>query len=219
MFGGNRIIGLVFTLVLLTSIWTINVSASNVRINISPQVLSAGDTFIVDVFVEPEVAIAGMQFDLEFDDTHVHVYDVTEGDLFTQSGLGTFFNSGLVEPGLLKNVYGTILGPSNISTPAAFATITMFVEAQDASISMVNLKNVIISDPNGHPVEVEITNATIEIMDIYDVNGDWVVNELDYEIVEQHFSETTSYPYPSWDINSDGIVNILDLNLVIFNQY
>ncbi len=158
-----------------------------------------------------------MQFDLEFDDTIVHIDGITEGDLFTQSGMSTFFNSGSIEPGLLSNVYGVILGASNVSTPAAFATITMVVDTQDTATSTLNLINVIISDPDGNAVEVEVTNTTIEIMDICDINGDGVINFLDYEIVDQHFSETTYFPYPSWDVNSDGIVNIMDLSLVGYN--
>ena len=178
MFSGNRKLWLAFILALFISPGTFTASASSVTLNVSPQVISAGESFTVDVFVEPDVAIAGMQFNLEFDETKVHVDSVTEGSLFTQSGLGTFFNNGLIEPGLLSNVYGTILGASNVSTPAAFATITMVVDEQDRATSTLNLTNVIISDPNGHAVEVEVTNAIIEI-------------KKDKEV----FSETSS-----WDI-------------------
>ncbi len=163
MFSGNRKLWLAFILALFISLGTFTASASSVTLNVSPQVISAGESFTVDVFVEPDVAIAGMQFNLEFDETKVHVDGVTEGNLFTQSGMRTFFNNGLVEPGLLSNVYGTILGASNVSTPAAFATITMVVDEQDRATSTLNLTNVIISDPNGHAVEVEVTNAIIEI--------------------------------------------------------
>ena len=217
MFSKNRYIWLVFTFILLISLGTWPAAASSVTLSLSPQVISAGDTFTVDIFVEPDVAIAGMQFNLEFDDTLVHVDNVTEGDLFTQSGMSTFFNNGSIEPGLLSNVYGAILGASNVSTPAAFATITMVMDTEDVATLPLNLTNVIISDPTGHAVEVEVTNTTIEIMDICDVNGDGVINFLDYEILDQHFSETTSFPYPGWDVNSDGIVNIMDLALVGYN--
>ena len=217
MFSKNRYIWLVFIFILLVSPGTCTAAASSVTLSLSYQIVSPGDTFTVDVFVEPGVAIAGMQFDLEFDETIFYVDDVTEGDLFTQSGPDTFFNNGSIEPGLLSNVYGVILGPSNVSTPAVFATITMVVDTEDVATSQLNLTNVIISDPTGHAVEVEVTNTTIVIMDICDINGDGVINFLDYEIVDQHFSETTSFPYPSWDVNSDGIVNIMDLAMVGYN--
>jgi len=188
MFSGNRNIWLAFTFALFISLGTFTASASSVTLIVSPQEISAGDTFTVDVFVDPDDAIAGMQFNLEFDETKVRVDSVTEGNLFTQSGMGTFFNNGLVEVGLLSNVYGTILGASNVSTPAAFATITMVVD--DTATSTLNLTNVIMSDPNGLAVEVEVTNTTIEIMPLDDSgNG----NPIDHQIEEQDFSETSSW--------------------------
>lgn len=213
----NRYIWLALILILLSSHGTCTAAASSVTLILSPQIISAGDTFTVDIFVEPNVAIAGMQFNLEFNDTIVHVDDVTEGGLFTQSGMGTFFNNGSIEPGLLSNVYGAILGASNVSTPAAFATITMVVNTEDAATLPLNLTNVIISDPTGLSVEVEVINATIDFFSIYDVNGDGIVDEDDFIIVMGHFSETTFPTYPRCDVNSDGIVNILDLRLVLLN--
>lgn len=213
----NRYIWLALILILLSSHGTCTAAASSVTLILSPQIISAGDTFTVDIFVEPDVAIAGMQFNLEFNDTIVHVDDVTEGGLFTQSGMGTFFNNGSIEPGLLSNVYGAILGASNVSTPAAFATITMVVNTEDAATLPLNLTNVIISDPTGLSVEVEVINATIDFFSIYDVNEDGIVDNDDFIIVMGHFSETTSPTYPRCDVNSDGIVNILDLRLVLLN--
>lgn len=196
MFSENRNIWLAFAIALFISLGTFTASASSVTLNVSPQEISAGDTFTVDVFVEPDDKIAGMQFNLEFDETKVHVDSVTEGNLFTQSGLGTFFNNGLVEPGLLSNVYGTILGASNVSTPAAFATITMVVDEQDTATSTLNLTNVIISDPNGHAVDVDVTNATIKIMPFNDHRNE-VVDSVDYIVEEKNSSQTL---FSSWNI-------------------
>ena len=216
MFSGNIIIRVfVFAIVSLLSISSC--TAVGISLIPSSQVISVGDTFTIDVFVEPDVAIAGMQFDLEFAETKMHVDGVTEGDLFTKSGMGTYFNEGTIEFGSLSNVYGTILGAANVVTPSAFATITMVVDAQDAGTSTINLKNVIISDPEGHAVEIEITNSSVEIVNNYDVNGDGIIDRADCDIVRQHYSENTSSPYPSWDVNSDGVVNILDLMLVASN--
>jgi hypothetical protein len=131
--------------------------------------------------------------------------------------MGTYFNAGTIESGSVNNVYGTILGAANVVTPSAFATITMVVDAQNVGASTINLKNVIVSDPEGRAVDIEITNSSVEIVSNYDVNGDGIINFADYEIVSQYYSENTSSPYPSWDVNSDGVVNILDIMLVSFN--
>ncbi|MDW7775653.1 MAG: cohesin domain-containing protein [Methanosarcinales archaeon] len=217
MLSGSRNVGLIFIVILLAGFSSSTAAASKVTISSSPQILSSGDIFTVDVFVEPDVAIAGMQFSLEFDESKLNVVEVTEGDLFRQSGLGTFFNNGTVGQGMLTNVYGTILGASNVSTPAAFASIILVVEPQEEFTSTLNLKNVIISDPDGNAVVVEVMDAIIEVMSIYDVNGDGAVDLTDYGIIDEHFSETTSFPYPRWDVNSDGIVNVQDLRLITFN--
>ena len=218
----NRYIFLAFALILILLLNPGTCTAASSVTIISPQVISPGDIVTVDVFVEPDVAIAGMQFNLEFNDTIVHVDDVTEGDLFPQSGMGTFFNNGSIEPGLLSNVYGTILGASDVSTPAVFATITMVVDTEDAATLPLNLTNVIISDPTGHAVEVEVINATIDFStidfySIYDVNEDGTVNDDDFIIVMLHFIETPSSACTRCDVNSDDVVNILDMSLVLSN--
>jgi len=214
MFGGNKIVRLVLAFAIVSLLSISSCVATGVSLDLSSQVVLAGDTFTIDVFVEPDVAIAGMQFNLEYDETKMHIDGVTEGDLFTQSGMSTYFNAGTIEFGSLSNVYGTILGAANVIAPSAFATITMVADSQDVGTSTVNLKNVIISDPEGYAVDIEVTNSSVEIVKSFDVNGDGFIDFTDYEIVIQHFSKNTSYPYPRWDVNSDGVVNILDLRLV-----
>lgn len=217
MFGGNKTIKLVFAFAIVSLLSISSCVATGISLIPSSQVVSAGDIFTVDVLVEPDVAIAGIQFDFDFDDTKMYVDDVAEGDLFTQSGMSTYFSAGTIEFGSLSNVYGTILGAANVVTPSAFATVTMVIDTQDTGISTINLKNVVISDPEGHVVFSEITNLSVKIARNYDINGDGIIDFIDYEIVRQHFSENTSSPYPNWDVNSDGVVNILDLMLVAFS--
>lgn len=154
---------LALILILLASNGT--VAASSVTLSLSPQVISLGDTFTVNVFVEPDVPIAGIQLNLKFNDTLVHVDDVTEGDIFTQSGLGTFFNNGSIEPGLLSNVYGGILGPSNVSTPGIFTNINL-VALNQSGICTFELFNVVISNSTGHTLPVIVNNGIATIGDV-----------------------------------------------------
>ena len=221
MFSGNKsiklVLALLFTIVSLVGISSCAAATTGVSLILSSQAISSGDTFTIDIFVEPDTSIAGMQFDLEFDDTKMHVDGVTEGNLFKQSGMNTYFNAGMVGSNSLNNVYGTILGASDVRTPSVFATVTMGADVQDMGASTINLKNVIISDPEGHAVDITITNITLEITGKYDVNGDGIVNIEDCEIVRQHYSENTSPPYPDWDVNSDGVVSIIDMILVSSN--
>ncbi|MBN1624693.1 MAG: hypothetical protein JW903_10010 [Clostridia bacterium] len=225
MFNGKKIFRLVLLLALLVGFCGCEASASSVMLKPSSGVVSAGETFTVDVFVEPEVAIAGVQFDLEFDGSKIHLDNaaeyVAEGELFKQSGHGTFFVSGTSGPGLLQNVYGTILGAASVSTPGVFATVTLTADEHSTGISTISLVNVIISDPGSHAIEIEVKNTIVEIEDLEigyeecDLNGDGTVNDNDYLILVQHFNEVNASSYPPWDINKDGVCNILDIQLLM----
>ncbi|WP_440951619.1 cohesin domain-containing protein [Methanococcoides sp. FTZ1] len=195
---------------------TVNVSAaaSDVILKPSSQTVTPGETFTIDVFVSPDVDIAGMQFDLVFDGNQFQVSEAIEGNLFKQSGMDSFFVAGSVNSGLLDDAYGCILGASDVATPANFASVTVTATEQAKGRSELVLTDVIISDPSGNAVDIELTNTVITVA-IVDVNQDNVVNFVDYGLVEQHFDETTSYPYPAWDVNQDNIVNLLDLMLVL----
>ncbi|SET00444.1 Cohesin domain-containing protein [Methanococcoides vulcani] len=199
---------------LLVGLTNVSAAASDVTLKPSSQTIAPGETFTVEIFVSPDVDIAGIQFDLLFDSSQFQVSDVSEGSLFKQSGMDTFFVSGSVNSGLLNDAYGCILGASDVATPATFAIITLTATEQANGRSELVLKDVIISDPEGNSVDLELTNTVISVL-IFDINQDNVVDFGDYGLVEQHFDETTSYPYPLWDVNQDNIVNVLDMMLVL----
>ena len=46
-----------------------------------------------------------------------------------------------------------------------------------------------------------------------DVNGNGLVEMDDIEIINQHFNEAVSEPYPAYEVNLDGIVDIGDMTL------
>ncbi|AKB17619.1 cohesin domain-containing protein [Methanosarcina sp. WWM596] len=79
----------------------------------------------LDIFVVPDTDIAGMQFDMKFYESLLQVTNVTEGDLFEQSGMETFFYPRQKDTGVLKNVYGCILGKGEVSISGTFATVTL----------------------------------------------------------------------------------------------
>ncbi|NPE29510.1 PKD domain-containing protein, partial [Methanococcoides sp. SA1] len=127
--------------------------------------------------------IAGLQFDLEFDSSKIQVESVSEGMLLRQNGASTFFNDGNIDnnAGTLSDIYGLVMGPSSILEPESFASITMSVKEQATSTSAICLKNVIISDPSGNPIDVLIKNTTLIInkAPVAVANGPSEVNEGD----------------------------------------
>lgn len=138
-------------------------AASNVTLQPSSKSVYAGQNITLDVIVNPDTQITGMEFELEYDGSLFQVASVTEGNLFSQSGQSTLFSPGQAGSGTLKDVYGCILGSYSVSTPGTFATITLASNPKEKGTSQVCLKNVTISDSNSKPVDVSLVNTSITV--------------------------------------------------------
>ncbi|NPE31125.1 hypothetical protein HNV12_24850 [Methanococcoides sp. SA1] len=168
----KNVFKIVAIITLLAVLSNVSAAATDVILQPSSQILEPGDaftvspgeTFTIDVFVSPDVDIAGMQFDLLFDSSKFQVEGVNEGTLFRQSGMGTFFVGAPVSSGLLDNTYGCILGAADVSTPGTFASITVTVREQASGSSAFLLKDIMISDPTGNAVDLGIVNTEVVIL-------------------------------------------------------
>jgi len=131
--------------------------ATTVSISPSTKTVSP-EPFTVNVTVEPEVPIAGVQFDLSFNPSLLRVNNVTEGNLLKQGGANAYFYSGAID-----NAAGTITGVAsaittlgkNVSVPGVLATIQMTAKSA-AGTSTLDLSNVIVGGINGNPVAITI---------------------------------------------------------------
>ena len=187
-------------------------------VNITPcwQQVNVNDTFVVNITVNPAVAIMGVQFDLHFNASLLEALSVKEGNLF--DGYSTFFSNGSIDNinGSINNVYGIITIPeASISNAGTFVTITF--KAKEEGISYLNLSNVIVGDINGNPVAIKINNGSVKIVSHpWDVNHDNVVNILDLIMVARHFGshEGEENYAKDADLNGDGVINILDLIII-----
>lgn len=131
---------------------------------LSPNVILPEKKFTVDLLVDPSTPITGTQLDFAFNSSMASVNNVTEGDLLKQSGAYTIFSSGTINnsAGIVKNIYGFILGTSNVSTPGTVATVNL-TAGNKTGMSKFSLSNVIISDANSKSVPYTVTNATLLI--------------------------------------------------------
>jgi len=116
--------------------------------------ISPGQTFDVGVIIDPEGAsIAGAQLDIEYNISNIRLNSITEGDLFKQDGASTLFNSGVIDnsQGRAVNIYGAILGSTNVKTPGTFIIInaTAIGSINDTNISLVNI---LVVGPEGDHV-------------------------------------------------------------------
>jgi len=149
-----------------TCLVTVLNKPSDTIVSISPSSnhITPGETFTLDVLVDPSIPITGAQFDHLFDSSMATADSVTEGNLFNQDGAETFFSSGAIDntAGKVENIYGSILGGSSVSSSGAMATITM-TAGSNTGIAELDLSNVIVSDSGSNAVPITINNATVLI--------------------------------------------------------
>jgi hypothetical protein len=113
--------------------------------------------------VVPGTAIAGMQFNLNFDAALASASKVEEGNLLRQGGANSFFNPGTIDnqAGKITGVFGAITTPGRtVSTQGTFATITFTSKPQSGSCPLA-LANVVVGDINGSPVTVSVVSGTV----------------------------------------------------------
>ncbi|WP_321430932.1 Ig-like domain-containing protein [uncultured Methanolobus sp.] len=149
--------------------WTVVVSAaaeseySSISISPSTTTVAPGESFSLDVYIDPAQALTGSQFDLQYSQL-ANIFTVNEGDLFTAGELSTTFQYDSIDnaAGLLDNVYAAIVGSGSITSPGAMATIDM-VAGSSSGVMDIGLSNVILSDANSGPAGYTVSNATVLI--------------------------------------------------------
>jgi hypothetical protein len=131
----------------------------------TPGQVNLGEQFTVDILVEPETAIAGVQFELAFDPSVVTVDSVAEGNLLSQGGATTYFNPGSIDntAGTISGVAGAITAPGQtVSTAGTFAIITLTVGTQGGTSALI-LSGVVVGDINGQSVLVSVVSGQVTI--------------------------------------------------------
>jgi hypothetical protein len=147
----------------------------------APSEVEAGEQFTVSIMVEPGTAVAGVQFNLSFDQSLVTASSVAEGTLLSQGGAATYFNPGTINntAGTISGVAGAIITPGQtVSTAGTFATITLTAGTEGGACSLT-LSGVVVGDANGQSVPVSVINGQVAINQppVLSTIGDKSVNE------------------------------------------
>ena len=134
---------------------------SETQIDISPsgQTVSTGETFTVNIEIDPAEPIAGAQCNLHFNSSLLNALSVSDGGMFDMwfNGILSIDNTN----GTIENIIAFDLGGTT-SDSGVFAVVTF--QAKSASgTSYVNLSDIGISDENGSPVAVSISNGSVII--------------------------------------------------------
>ncbi|WP_406657760.1 putative Ig domain-containing protein [Methanolobus sp. ZRKC2] len=148
----------------LSNTWSVVVSesgSSTISISPSSSVVTPGDTFSLDVYIDPETSLSESQFDLHYSSL-ASVSSVQEGALFSSEGLSTTFNAGEVDDlaSVLRGVSSIIVDSGTISTPGAMATVNM-VAGSSSGILELTLSDVTLNNTYSNPAPYTISNATV----------------------------------------------------------
>jgi hypothetical protein len=155
------VLGMVIGAVAIYAIWE-----GSTQLSVSaPSQIGTGETFTVSIDVDPNTAIAGIQFDLAFDPSLVSVSNVIEGDLLMQGGANSYFMPGVIDngAGTISGVVGVIVSPGQtVSTAGTLALITLTAGTGEGT-SPLTLSNVKAGDVNAHSLPVSVVSSQVTI--------------------------------------------------------
>ena len=139
--------------------------ATTVAVDPPSKVVGVGETFTVDIVVDPDADIAGAQFGLSFDPSVLTANEVTEGNLLSQGGASTYFIAGIIDnvAGTITGVFGTIMGGGEtVSQSGIFATVS-FTAGTAVGTSALDLTDVMVGDLQGEAVDIEVADGSITV--------------------------------------------------------
>jgi hypothetical protein len=161
----NLAIFLALSLVVLLPGATSAAGNAVVSVSAPADTLDPGEEFTVSINVEPNNAIAGMQFNLSYDPNIVTVDIITEGNMLNQGGASTYFNAGQIDnvAGTITGVFGAITSPGQtVAMAGTFAVITMTAGSAGGSCPLT-LSNVVVGDAASQPIPVSVINGAIDV--------------------------------------------------------
>jgi len=121
--------------------------------------MTVGVVFSVSVNVMKAVAdVHNWTLSLSFDPTLLLAVEVLEGDFLKRNGT-TAFNSGTIGNGIIDNVSGVLTDAAAAARGnGTLATIT-FVTTKDVGISPLDLKNVVLLEPQGGSIFCDVASS------------------------------------------------------------
>jgi len=145
----------------LSALFTVQ-RTTGVSIDPPTQEVYVGEAFSIDVYVEQDEPIRGVELKFAFDASLIHAESVIEGDLF--AGHSTFFNPGIIdnETGTIVDVYGLIIGEGDVSEPGVFITISCTALDQ-VGVSVLDLYEVGIVTEGGY-IPVTVTDGEVQVI-------------------------------------------------------
>jgi hypothetical protein len=168
--------------------------------------------FNVTITCIPVRPIKGWELQVNYNKDVLQVQSVTEGNFF--SPYPTFFSAGIINNtvGYVKNLYDLSVG-AGLMKNVTGSFITIKFKAINSGFSNITLTKVGITNATSY-IPRNITNSSVRIYSIYDMNLDANVNIMDLLDVANHYGETGVIGWIKEDIDDSGFVNVFDLVLI-----
>ena len=204
---------------LLLFICLTQIALADVEVSlVYPQRVAPEEVFTVNITVNPDVPISGMQTNFKCDSTIFQCpTGAKEGNLFNKNA-GTFFNSGTLDEsqGGIVNAFGVIVGPYNVNKFGTFMSVDLMAKKNGSFSSSDNLWNIIVAAPQGIAVPLSLHDSLIVCSSPrpnIDCN-DQTVDARDFFVPIKYWGKTAS-DCPEWDercnvLDIDNDINALD---------
>ena len=187
--------------------------ASYPSVTISPDTINSLEVdqeLSFDINITNAKNIAGYQILLDYDREKLEYVETQYAD-FLQDQL-------IIQTKVSGNtVYLGALSSSNSEIDASGKLLTVKFKAKVAEDSVIELRNVVLSDSKGSKFYAWINDVEIlpppdcDFLNIKDVNRDCQINVQDLVLVATRLGSRSPEEY---DVNGDGIIDIIDLVLV-----
>ncbi|MGM0770368.1 MAG: PGF-pre-PGF domain-containing protein [Halobacteriota archaeon] len=198
--GKSNVFSLLLFSLLVIACLSVVATASNISIIPASNDVGENAEFTVNVYIdEPDLPVAGIQFDFLYNNDLVNVISVSEGDFLVQDGALVLFNPGKIESstGNIDSIYGLILDKTSVTGPGYVAVIQM-KSGNGTGTSALSLSNVIISDTQGQMIPTNITNGSIRISSEISSSGSSTSNDGSDEVTAG--ITTTNGPYETFEV-------------------
>lgn len=143
-------------------------AGADTNVNILPPSETAGygDKLILQVYVEPDRPIAGLQLDLNYDPSLININKIEEGDLFSNSDSPVMFNPGNINEssGTVSQIYSTIIMDNSITKEGIFCIIHLETQSKEG-ICQLRINNLVLGDEQGEILPVRSLDSIISIND------------------------------------------------------
>ena len=187
--------------------------ASYPSVAISPDTINSLEVdqeLSFDINITNAKNIAGYQILLDYDREKLEYVETQYADFLEDQLIIQTKVSG-------NTVYLGALSSSNSEIDGSGKLLTVKFKAKVAEDSVMELRNVVLSDSNGSKFYAWINDVEIlpppdcDFLNIKDVNKDCEINVQDLVLVATSLGSRSPEEY---DVNSDGIIDIIDLVLV-----